>query len=41
MWNPYRSKLAAAMINGLENMQIKAGSTVLYLGTATGTTRAT
>ena len=38
MWNPYRSKLAAALINGLENMEIKAGSKVLYLGAATGTT---
>ncbi len=38
MWNPYRSKLAAALINGMKNMDIKEGSKVLYLGTATGTT---
>ena len=38
MWNPYRSKLAAALINGLENMEIKADSKILYLGSATGTT---
>jgi fibrillarin-like pre-rRNA processing protein len=38
MWNPYRSKLAAAIINGMENMEIKTGSKVLYLGAATGTT---
>jgi fibrillarin-like pre-rRNA processing protein len=38
MWNPYRSKLAAAMIKGLKAMEIKEGVKVLYLGTATGTT---
>lgn len=38
MWNPYRSKLAAAIINGLKEMGIKQGSRVLYLGAATGTT---
>lgn len=38
LWNPYRSKLAAAMINGLGEMSIKRGSKVLYLGAATGTT---
>jgi len=38
MWNPYRSKLAAAIINGMENMEIKTGLKVLYLGAATGTT---
>lgn len=37
-WNPYRSKLAAAIINGLKTMAIKQGSKVLYLGAATGTT---
>ena len=36
-WNPYRSKLAAAMLNGL-SYQIKSDSSVLYLGAATGTT---
>lgn len=37
-WNPYRSKLAAAILKGMRNMQIKKGSNVLYLGAATGTT---
>lgn len=37
-WNPYRSKLAAAMLNGMKRMFIKKGSKVLYLGAATGTT---
>jgi len=37
-WIPYRSKLAAAILKGLENMFIEPGSRVLYLGTATGTT---
>jgi fibrillarin-like pre-rRNA processing protein len=38
MWNPYRSKLSAAIINGMKHMQIKEDSHVLYLGAATGTT---
>ncbi|MCL4364705.1 MAG: fibrillarin-like rRNA/tRNA 2'-O-methyltransferase [Candidatus Marsarchaeota archaeon] len=38
MWNPYRSKLAAAIINGLKNLIMPSGSHVLYLGAATGTT---
>ncbi len=38
LWNPYRSKLAAAMLKGMKHMQIKNGSKVLYLGAATGTT---
>ncbi len=37
-WNPYRSKLAAAILNGLKTMEIKPKSSVLYLGAATGTT---
>ncbi len=37
-WNPYRSKLAAAIVKGMKQMQIKKGTTVLYLGAATGTT---
>ena len=37
-WNPYRSKLSAAILNGLKNMQISESSSVLYLGAATGTT---
>ncbi|MCL4373446.1 MAG: fibrillarin-like rRNA/tRNA 2'-O-methyltransferase [Candidatus Marsarchaeota archaeon] len=38
LWNPYRSKLAAAVLKGLKHMVIKKGSSVLYLGAATGTT---
>ncbi len=37
-WNPYRSKLSAAILNGLKNMVIEKGNSVLYLGAATGTT---
>jgi len=37
-WNPYRSKLAAAVLKGLRQMEIKIGSRILYLGAATGTT---
>lgn len=37
-WNPYRSKLAAAILKGLKNIKIKSNSKVLYLGAATGTT---
>ncbi|HIH71921.1 MAG: Fibrillarin-like rRNA/tRNA 2'-O-methyltransferase [Thermococcales archaeon 44_46] len=38
IWNPNRSKLGAAILNGLKNFPIKPGSTVLYLGIASGTT---
>ena len=37
-WDPYRSKLAAAIINKLKTLEIKQGSSVLYIGSATGTT---
>jgi fibrillarin-like pre-rRNA processing protein len=37
-WNPYRSKLAAAILKGLKNIKIKPDSKILYLGAATGTT---
>lgn len=37
-WNPYRSKLSAAILNGLKDLRIKKGSHVLYLGAASGTT---
>ena len=37
-WDPYRSKLSAAILNGLKQMPIKPGSSVLYLGAASGTT---
>jgi rRNA 2'-O-methyltransferase fibrillarin len=38
IWNPFRSKIAAAILNGVENIWIKPGSKVLYLGAASGTT---
>ncbi|WEU39698.1 MAG: fibrillarin-like rRNA/tRNA 2'-O-methyltransferase [Candidatus Odinarchaeum yellowstonii] len=37
-WNPFRSKLAAALLNGLEELPIKEGDQILYLGAASGTT---
>ena len=37
LWNPYRNKLSAALLKGLENMPIRPGCRVLYLGAATGT----
>ena len=38
LWDPFRSKIAAAIIKGLKNLPMKAGSKVLYLGAASGTT---
>jgi fibrillarin-like pre-rRNA processing protein len=38
LWDPTRSKLAAAVIKGLKFVPIKMGSKVLYLGAASGTT---
>lgn len=38
IWNPYRSKLAASILKGINLMPIKPGSKVLYLGASTGTT---
>ena len=37
VWNPFRSKLAAGIIGGLENIHMGPGSKVLYLGAASGT----
>jgi len=37
-WNPYRSKLAAAILCGLSKINLSINSHVLYLGAATGTT---
>ena len=37
-WDPFRSKLAAAIIKGLPEDVIRDGSRVLYLGASTGTT---
>ncbi|HKX81097.1 MAG TPA: fibrillarin-like rRNA/tRNA 2'-O-methyltransferase [Nitrososphaera sp.] len=38
LWDPFRSKLAAALKKGLRDMPIRNGSKVLYLGASTGTT---
>jgi rRNA 2'-O-methyltransferase fibrillarin len=38
VWNPFRSKLAAAILGGVDNIWIKPGAHVLYLGAASGTT---
>ncbi len=38
MWNPFRSKLAAGIVGGIENIYMQPGSKVLYLGAASGTT---
>lgn len=37
VWNPFRSKLAAAVLGGVDQIHIKPGSKVLYLGAASGT----
>ncbi|MEA4956340.1 hypothetical protein SDC9_03731 [bioreactor metagenome] len=37
-WNPNRSKLAAAYLNGLKELKIQENSKILYLGASTGTT---
>ncbi len=38
LWDPFRSKLAGAILKGLKNLPIKLNSKVLYLGAASGTT---
>lgn len=38
VWNPFRSKLAAAVVGGVGNIYMPVGSKVLYLGAASGTT---
>lgn len=38
VWNPFRSKLAAAVVGGVGNIYMPTGSKVLYLGAASGTT---
>jgi len=37
-WDPFRSKLAAAILKGMPEDVIKEGDRVLYLGASTGTT---
>lgn len=38
LWDPYRSKFAAAILKGLDTVPISADHRVLYLGAASGTT---
>jgi fibrillarin-like pre-rRNA processing protein len=38
VWDAFRSKLAGAIIKGVQNVPIEDGSQVLYLGAASGTT---
>lgn len=38
IWNPFRSKLAAAIMNDLKNFPFNQKSDILYLGVSTGTT---
>jgi len=38
VWDPFRSKLAAAILKGLSHLPINADSKILYLGASTGTT---
>jgi len=38
VWNPFRSKLAAAIIGGVDSIHMPPKSRVLYLGAASGTT---
>ena len=37
-WNPYRSKLAAAIKKGLKSFPFEKSAKILYLGASTGTT---
>ncbi|CAI2177308.1 440_t:CDS:2 [Funneliformis geosporum] len=38
VWNPFRSKLAAGILGGIDHIYIAPGKKVLYLGAASGTT---
>jgi fibrillarin-like pre-rRNA processing protein len=38
IWDPFRSKLAAAVLKGLKTVPIQLGHRALYLGAASGTT---
>ena len=37
VWNPYRSKLAAGIVCGIDRIHIAPGTKILYLGAASGT----
>jgi rRNA 2'-O-methyltransferase fibrillarin len=38
VWNPFRSKVAAAIVAGVQDIFMKPGCKLLYLGAASGTT---
>lgn len=38
VWNPFRSKLAAAILGNVDHIHMKPGSKVLYIGASAGTT---
>ena len=38
MWDPFKSKLSAAILGGVDSLHIGPGSKVLYLGAAQGAT---
>jgi fibrillarin-like pre-rRNA processing protein len=38
LWDPFRSKLCAALCKHLENFPFSSGTKILYLGASTGTT---
>ncbi len=38
VWDAFRSKLAGAIIKGLQNVPVEPGNKILYLGAASGTT---
>lgn len=38
MWNPFRSKIAAGILGGVDHIHIAPGAKVLYLGASAGTT---
>lgn len=38
VWNPYRSKLGASVLNGIKEIPVAPGMKILYLGAASGTT---
>merc|ERR1711918_27988 len=38
VWNPFRSKVAAAILGGVDNIWFRPGAKVLFLGAASGTT---
>ncbi|ORY99762.1 Fibrillarin-domain-containing protein [Lobosporangium transversale] len=38
VWNPFRSKVAAGILGGVDHIHIAPGKKVLYLGAASGTT---